>query len=86
MPATVGYADILFARNILDPQGQNPKTRRVVVLTPDAALRAGLPIVAAGITTSLNPVTAAHVLLPFVPDPPNPAGDSRGASRTWLAR
>ena len=29
----IQFADILFAE-VLDPNGQNPKTRRVVVLTP----------------------------------------------------
>ena len=47
----IRFADILFAR-ILDPNGQNPKVRRVVVLTPDSALATGAPIVVAGVTTS----------------------------------
>jgi hypothetical protein len=48
----IRFADILFA-NITDPNGQNPKTRRVVVLTPDFALEAGYPIVVAGVTGTL---------------------------------
>jgi hypothetical protein len=43
----VRYADILFIDAVLDPAGGNPKGRRVVVLTPDDALAAGFPIVAA---------------------------------------
>ena len=42
----IRFADIIFAE-ILDPNGQNLKTRRVVVLTPDIALAAGFPIVVA---------------------------------------
>jgi hypothetical protein len=39
----IRFADIIFAK-ILDPNGRNPKTRCVVVLTPDAELVAGFPI------------------------------------------
>ncbi len=48
-----------------DPNGQNPKHRRLV-LTPDSALAAGFPIVAARVTSQVPPVlTADYVLLPF---------------------
>jgi mRNA-degrading endonuclease toxin of MazEF toxin-antitoxin module len=58
--------DILFVDGVLDPNGQNPKRRRVVVLTPDLALAAGFPIVAAPVTSQVPPIlTADHVLLPF---------------------
>ena len=56
---------IRFAE-ILDPNGQNPKTRRVVVPTPDRELLAGFPIVVAGVTGTLpNPLTADFVKLPY---------------------
>jgi len=38
----IRYADIIFAE-VLDPNGQNPKTRRVVVLTPDVKVIGGWP-------------------------------------------
>jgi hypothetical protein len=61
----VRFADILFAE-VLDPNGRNPKVRRVVVLTPDVALAAGFPVVVAGVTGTLpSPLTADHVLLPY---------------------
>ena len=54
----IRFADIIFA-DVLDPNGQNPKTRRVVVLTPDIELAAGFPVVVAGVTGTLpNPLTA----------------------------
>jgi hypothetical protein len=69
-PFPIRFADILFAE-ILDPNGQNPKTRRVVVLTPDMELAAGFPIVVAGVTGTLpNPLTADLVKLPYK----NPSG------------
>ena len=61
----IRFAFIIFAE-ILDPNGQNLKTRRVVVLTPDSALAAGFPIVVAGVTSTLpNPLTADFVKLPY---------------------
>jgi hypothetical protein len=61
----IRFADILFAE-VLDPNGQNPKTRRVVVLTPDRELAAGFPIVVAGVTGTLpDPLTADYVRLPY---------------------
>jgi hypothetical protein len=61
----IRYGDILFA-NVNDPNGQNPKTRHVVVLTPDAALAAAYPIVVAGVTGTLpDPLTGDYVLLPY---------------------
>ena len=61
----IRFADIVFAE-VLDPNGQNPKTRRVVVLTPDIELAAGFPIVVAGVTGTLpDPLTADYVKLPY---------------------
>jgi hypothetical protein len=51
----IRFADFIFAE-ILDPNRQNPKTRRVVVLTPDAELVTG---------TLPNPITADYVKLPY---------------------
>jgi hypothetical protein len=64
-PFPIRFADILFAE-VLGPNGQNPETRRVVVLTPDPALAAGFPIVVAGVTGRLpNPLTGDYVRLPY---------------------
>jgi mRNA-degrading endonuclease toxin of MazEF toxin-antitoxin module len=61
----IRFADIIFAE-IRDLNGQNPKTRRVVVLTPDVELAAGSPIVVAGVTGPLpDPLTADYVKLPY---------------------
>src|SRR5208283_2446815 len=61
----IRFADIIFAE-VLGPNGRNPKTRRVVVLTPDIELAAGFPIVVAGVTGTLpNPLTADYVKLPY---------------------
>jgi len=61
----IRFADIIFAE-VLDPNGQNPKTRRVVVLTPDSELAADFPIVVAGVTGTLpSPLTADYVKLPY---------------------
>jgi hypothetical protein len=61
----IRFADILFAE-ILDPNGQNPKIRRVVVLTPDLELADGYPIVVAGVTGTLpSPLTSDYVRLPY---------------------
>jgi mRNA-degrading endonuclease toxin of MazEF toxin-antitoxin module len=65
VPFPIRFADIVFA-NIPDPNGQNPKIRRVVVLIPDLALAAGSPIVVAAVTGTLpNPLTADYVKLPY---------------------
>jgi hypothetical protein len=65
----IRFADIVFAE-VLDPNGQNLKTRRVVVLTPDIELAAGFPIVIAGVTGTLpNPLTADYVKLPYKKPP-----------------
>jgi hypothetical protein len=89
-PPPVRFADIIFVTDVLDPNGQNPKPRRVVVLTPDAALAAGFPIVAAPVTSQVPPVpTADHVLLPFK-NPPGTRHPATGLTRragivrTWL--
>jgi hypothetical protein len=89
-PFPIRYADIIFVNNVLDPNGQNPKLRRVVVLTPDWALAAGFPIVAAPVTSQIPPVlTADYVLLPFK-NPPGIRHPTTGLTRragivrTWL--
>ena len=86
----VRFADILFAEGVLDPSGQNPKTRRIVVLTPDAALAAGYPIVAAAVTGTLpEPLTADYVVLPYK-NPPGTRHPKTGLTKraavlcTWL--
>jgi hypothetical protein len=59
----IRFADILFA-SVTDPNGRNPKTRRVVVLTPDFALEGGYPIVVAGVTATLpSPLTADQAVV-----------------------
>jgi hypothetical protein len=61
----IRYGDIVFAE-IPDPNGSNPKVRRVVVLTPDAAIAARHPIIVAGVTGTLpDPLTADYVVLPW---------------------
>jgi hypothetical protein len=61
----IRYADIVFAQ-LPDPNGQNLKIRRAVILTPDRAVAAGYPIVVAGVTGTLpNPLTADYVRLPY---------------------
>lgn len=89
-PLSIRYADILFVKDVLDPNGQNPKQRRVVVLTPDTALATGFPIVAAPVTSKVPPaLTADHVLLPFK-NPPGTRHPATGLTRragivrTWL--
>lgn len=86
----VRYGSIIFAKDVLDPQGGNPKTRRVVVLTPDIELAAGRPIVAAGVTGTLPPrLTSDYVLLPFK-NPPGTRHPKTGLTKnaaalcTWL--
>ena len=69
LPTELQIGSLLPARSlaeILDPNGQNTKTRRVVVLTPDMELAAGFPIAVAGVTGTLpNPLTADFVKLPY---------------------
>jgi mRNA-degrading endonuclease toxin of MazEF toxin-antitoxin module len=86
----VRFADIIFARDVPDPTGQNLKTRRVVVLTPDAALAAGYPIVAAAVTGTLPAIlTAEYVPLPYK-NPPGTRHPKTGLTKraavhcTWL--
>ena len=86
----VRFADILFAADILGPNGGNPKERRVVVLTPDAALAEGFPIVAAAVTGTI-PATlpADYVLLPYK-NPPGTRHPKTGTTKkaavvcSWL--
>ncbi len=78
----IRYADIVFAE-ISDPNGLNHKVRRVVVLTPDAALAAGFPVAVAGITGTLpDPLTADFVVLPWK----NPPGRHPKTGMTKLRR
>jgi len=84
------YADILFVADVPDSAGGNPKGRRVVVLTPDDALAAGFPIVAAPVTTRIPPNPGPdHVVLPFQ-NPPGTRHPRTGLTRragivaTWL--
>jgi mRNA-degrading endonuclease toxin of MazEF toxin-antitoxin module len=86
----VRYADILFVDAVLDPTGGHPKGRRVVVLTPDDALAAGFPIIAAPVTSQIPPVPGPdHVLLPFS-NPPGTRHPTTGLTRragivaSWL--
>ena len=86
----IRFADILFAAGVLDPNGGNPKERRVVVLTPDAALAAGFPIVAVAVTGTI-PATlpADYVLLPYK-NPPGTRHPKTGTTKkaavvcSWL--
>jgi mRNA-degrading endonuclease toxin of MazEF toxin-antitoxin module len=88
----VRHADILFVDAVPDSAGGNPKGRRVVILTPDDALAAGFPIVAAPVTTRIPPLPGPdHVLLPFL-NPPGTRHPVTGLTRragilaTWLVR
>jgi hypothetical protein len=89
-PPPVRFADILFVDPVLDPTGQNPKRRRVVVLTPNDALAAGFPIVAAPVTSRIPPVPGPdEVGLPFR-NPPGVRHPATGLTRragivsTWI--
>lgn len=89
-PPPIHYGDIVFAE-VPDPNGLNPKVRRVVVLTPDAAQAAGYPIVVAGVTGTLpDPLTSDYVVLPWKNPPgrhPKTGMTKRGAILcTWLVR
>jgi hypothetical protein len=86
----VRFADIIFARNVLDPSGQNPKDRRVVVLTPDVHLALGSPIIAAAVTGSIpQALPPDYVLLPYK-NPPGTRHPKTGTTKkaavvcTWL--
>jgi mRNA-degrading endonuclease toxin of MazEF toxin-antitoxin module len=89
-PIPVRFADVLFVDAVLDSVGQNPKQRRVVILTPNDALAAGFPIVAAPVTTQIPPIPGPdHILLPFQ-NPPGTRHPATGLTRragivaTWL--
>jgi len=88
----IRFGDVIFADAVLDPNGRNPKTRRVVVLTPDAELASGFPIVAAAITGSIpTPLTADYVLLPYK-NPPGSRHPRTGLTKraavlcTWIIK
>jgi mRNA-degrading endonuclease toxin of MazEF toxin-antitoxin module len=89
-PVPIRFADILFVDGVLDSAGQNPKHRRVVILTPNDALAAGFPIIAAPVTTQIPPVPGPdQVVLPFQ-NPPGTRHPATGLTRragivgTWL--
>ncbi len=86
----IRFADIVFASDLPDPSGRNPKTRRVVVLTPDSALASGHPVVVAAVTGSVPPVlTPDYVLLPYK-NPPGSRHPKTGLTKkaavlcTWI--
>jgi mRNA-degrading endonuclease toxin of MazEF toxin-antitoxin module len=86
----VRFGDILFVDAVPDSAGSNRKGRRVVVLTPDDALAAGFPIVAAPVTSQIPTVPGPdHVVLPFR-NPPGTRHPVTGLTRragivaTWL--
>jgi mRNA-degrading endonuclease toxin of MazEF toxin-antitoxin module len=88
----IRYADILFVDGVLDPNGENPKTRRVVILTPDEAILTGYPIVAAAVTGTLPiPLTADYVVLPYK-NPPGTRHPKTGLTKkaavlcSWLVK
>ncbi|MBL8797309.1 MAG: type II toxin-antitoxin system PemK/MazF family toxin [Planctomycetia bacterium] len=61
---------------VADPQGKNPKVRPLVILTADADIQQGTPVVAAAISTSFDQLDpAVYVALPWHPG---------GLSRTKL--
>jgi len=63
---------------VLDPQGQNPKSRPLVIVSSDAAIRKGEPIVAASISTSYQQADPAeYVILPW---------NSQGNTQTQLKK
>ena len=89
-PIPVRFADVLFVDGVLDSAGQNPKHRRVVILTPNVALAAGFPIIAAPVTTRIPPVPDPdQVVLPFH-NPPGTRHPATGLTRragivaSWL--
>lgn len=89
-PRPVRFGDVLFVRGVLDPNGQNPKQRRVVILTPNDALDAGFPVVAAPVTSQVPPIPGPdHVVLPFK-NPPGTRHPATGLTRraalvaSWL--
>jgi mRNA-degrading endonuclease toxin of MazEF toxin-antitoxin module len=86
----VRYADILFVEAVPDSAGGHPKGRRVVVLTPDDALDAGFPIVAAPVTTRIPTVPGPDLLLLPFRNPPGTRHPVTGLTRragivaSWL--
>ena len=84
----VHFGDIVIVKDLLDPQGRNPKDRRAVVLTKDGDLERGEPIVVAGITSRLQPPLGPEfVELPWQ----NPRHPKTGCTKrcavmcSWLA-
>jgi hypothetical protein len=62
------YGDIVIVRDMLDPNGVNPKDRRAVVVTAPADLAAGHPVVVvaiAGLPPKGVPIPGDHVPLPW---------------------
>ena len=72
---------------VVDPQGRHPKVRPLVLLTSDADIQGGAPLVAAAISTSFDQLDPSmYVSLPW-----HPAGNARtkltapcAAVCTWL--
>ena len=60
------YGDIIIINNMLDPNGVNPKPRRAVVVTTDADLASGKPLVVIAIAgfQQNQPLSADAVPLP----------------------
>jgi mRNA-degrading endonuclease toxin of MazEF toxin-antitoxin module len=60
------YGQILLVAEILDPNGQNPKTRPVIVVTPDALIVEGGELFGVAVTgTSPDPLPDDAVKLPW---------------------
>ena len=54
---------------VLDPQGENPKIRPVVIVTPDDEIKPGSPFVGVAVTGTLpKRLTSEYVPLPYHPD------------------
>jgi mRNA-degrading endonuclease toxin of MazEF toxin-antitoxin module len=56
--------DIVIVRDLLDPNGVNPKDRPCVVVTRNDDLNAGAPIVVAAISTLLPGPQPPDTVLP----------------------
>jgi mRNA-degrading endonuclease toxin of MazEF toxin-antitoxin module len=77
----LGQGEIVLVRDLLDPNGVNPKTRPCVVVTRAEDLEAGAPIVVVAITTLLpGPQPPDTVLMPY-----HPQGRGRTGLRTRCA-
>jgi hypothetical protein len=60
------YGQILLVSDVLDPDGQNPKTRPIVVVTPDVEIAEGGGLFGVAVTgTFPDPLPADAVELPW---------------------